>query len=61
MTREQYYKFVEIGGPRLKQALQAELPQLRSMNREEAQEHINELSRQVKEKVREEMRQSLVN
>lgn len=61
MDRDQYYDYVRTAGPLIKQAIQAELPQLRSMSKEQAQERINDLSRKVKEQVRNQMRASLVN
>lgn len=56
MTREQYYQYVQQAGPEMKKAIQAELPQLRQMDREHAQERINEITRKVKEGVRDKMR-----
>lgn len=58
MTPDQYYQYIQTAGPKVKQAIEAELPQLRAMTKEKAQERVNEIARKVKESVRDEMRKS---
>lgn len=59
MTREQYYSYVEQAGPLMKRAIEAELPTLTRMNKEQAQERVNEIVRKVKLQIRDKMRAGL--
>lgn len=59
MTRDQYYQYIQSAGPEIKQAIQAEIPQLQSMDKEHAQERVNEIVRQIKEKIRNSMRSGI--
>jgi hypothetical protein len=61
MTREQYYDYVQQAGPVMKREIEAELPTLNRMTKEQAQERVNELVRKVKLRVRDKMRSNLVN
>lgn len=61
MTHEQYYHYVKTAGPQIESEIKANIPQIRALDREHAQERVNEIVRKVKEKVRNQMRDGLVN
>lgn len=56
MSEEQFYAYVKDAGPQIKLAIQAELPRLQRMTREEAEHRIEEIASEIKQKVRRSMR-----
>jgi len=56
MTEEQYYDYVRMSGPRIKEALRAAIPDMTG-TKEEIQKQIEDIARGIKEQVRDEMRE----
>lgn len=55
MTKEQFYDYVQLVGPRIYERYQAEVFTLQSMSREDAQERIERISQEEKKKARAEL------
>lgn len=56
MTEEQYYNYVKTAGPQVYEAIRREIPRLRGKTKEEKQEKIDDISRDIKRVVRQQMR-----
>lgn len=58
MTEEQYYRYVQIAGPKIKQRIQSELGSLRMMTREQIQDRIEKIATEEKKRARAELTNS---
>lgn len=52
---DKYYEYIEIAGPRIKQRVQAEISNLQRLSRDAAQERVNKIASEEKEKARAEL------
>ena len=56
MTNEQFYNYVKIAGPMMKQRIRSELPELLSLTREQMQKRVEEITHQAKSDARDILR-----
>lgn len=59
MTPDQFYDYVKKAGPEVKKGIAAELNRLKEMEREDAQERVEQIATEEKQKVRRQMERSL--